>query len=99
MDVYPAALVQDAPELLAAPAPEYPSLLRSAGVQGQVIVAAVVDTLGRAESGSVRIVLSDNRGFDRPALATVQAARFRPARMYGRAVRVLVQIPVVFRLH
>jgi hypothetical protein len=29
----------------------------------------------------------------------VRAARFRPARIYGRAVRVLVQVPVVFRLN
>lgn len=48
-DVYPVALVQEAPELLTAPPPTYPVLLREAGVQGRVIVAAVVDTLGRAE--------------------------------------------------
>ncbi len=98
-DVYPEALVQEAPDLLSAPTPTYPPLLRAAGVQGQVIVTAVVDTLGLAENGSVRIVRSDNPGFDAPALATVRAARFRPARMYGRAVRVLVQVPVVFRLN
>lgn len=92
------ALVQEAPELLVAPPPAYPPLLRAAGVQGQVIVAAVVDTSGLVEAGSVRIVLSDNPGFDAAAMATVRAARFRPARMYGRAVRVLVQVPVVFRL-
>jgi len=97
-DVYPEPLVQEAPELLTAPTPAYPPLLHAAGVQGQVIVAAVVDTLGQPEAGSVRIVLSDNPGFNAAALATVGGARFRPARMYGRAVRVLVRIPVVFRL-
>jgi TonB family protein len=97
--VYVPSLVQDSPELLSAPTPAYPPLLRAASVQGQVIVTAVVDTLGQAESGSVRIVRSDNPGFDAAALATVRAARFRPARLYGRAVRVLVQLPVVFRLN
>ena len=97
--VYLPSLVQDSPELLSAPTPAYPPLLRAAGVQGQVIVTAVVDTLGQAENGSVRIVRSDNPGFDAAALATVRAARFRPARMYGRGVRVLVQVPVVFRLN
>ena len=97
--VYPPTLVQQLPELLSAPPPAYPPLLRAAGVQGRVMVAAVVDTLGEAESGSVRIVLSDNPGFDAAALATVRAARFRPARVYGRAVRVLVAVPVVFRLN
>ena len=97
--VYLPSLVQEAPELLAAPTPVYPPLLRAAGVQGQVFVSAVVDTLGQAEIGSVRIVRSDNPGFDAAALATVRAARFRPARIYGRAVRVLVEVPVVFRLN
>lgn len=97
--VVPAALVQEPPELLTAPPPVYPAPLRAAGVQGRVMVAAVVDTLGRAEAGSVRIVLSDNPGFDAAALTTIRAARFRPARMYGRAVRVLVRVPVVFRLN
>ena len=98
-DPCPLTMVQEGPELLAAPTPVYPPLLRDAGVQGRVIVAAVVDTMGQAEAGSVRIVLSENPGFDRAALATVLAARFRPARIYGRAVRVLVQVPVVFRLN
>jgi TonB family protein len=98
-DPCPLTMVQEGPELLAAPTPVYPPLLRDAGVQGRVIVAAVVDTIGQAEAGSVRIVLSDNPGFDQAALATVRAARFRPARIYGRAVRVLVQVPVVFRLN
>ena len=97
--VYLSALVQESPELLAAPTPAYPPLLRAPGVQGEVIVTAVVDTLGQAESGSVRIVRSDNPGFEAAAQASVRAARFRPARIYGRAVRVLVQVPVVFRLH
>jgi TonB family protein len=97
--VYVPSLVQESPELLSAPTPAYPPLLRAAGVQGQVIVTAVVDTLGLAENGSVRIVRSDNPGFEAAALATVRAARFRPARIYGRAVRVLVQLPVVFRLN
>ncbi|HET9708486.1 MAG TPA: TonB family protein [Gemmatimonadales bacterium] len=97
--VYLPSLVQDSPELLSAPTPAYPPLLRAAGIQGQVMVTAVVDTLGLAENGSVRIVRSDNPGFDAAALATVRAARFRPARIFGRAVRVLVQVPVVFRLN
>jgi len=97
--VYIPSLVQDAPELLSAPMPVYPPLLWAAGIQGQVIVTAVVDTLGQAENGSVRIVRSDNPGFDAAALATVRGARFRPARICGRAVRVLVQIPVGFRLN
>jgi protein TonB len=96
-DVYQLSDVQEPPELLTAPMLRYPEPLRRAGVEGGVVVAAVVDTTGRAEPGSARIVRSDDPGFDQAALAMVRGARFRPARVLGRGVRVLVWIPVQFR--
>lgn len=91
-------LVQDLPELLAAPPPAYPPSLRDAGIEGRVVLQLVVDTLGRAEPRSVRVVRSDHAGFEAPAAECLRQARFRPARVYGRAVRVLVHVPVEFRL-
>lgn len=93
-----ASLVQDPPELLAAPVPPYPALLREARVEGQVLVQVVVDTTGRPEPGSLRVVESTNGGFNAAALGTIRGALFRPGRVWGRAVRVLVQVPVAFRL-
>lgn len=98
-EVMMAALVQDPPELLAAPVPPYPALLREAGVEGHVMVQVVVDTTGRPEPGSLRVAESTNPGFDAAAVATIRGALFRPGRVWGRAVRVLVQVPVAFRLH
>jgi TonB family protein len=97
-DPLPVSLVQEPPELLAAPLPAYPSLLREARVEGLVVVQVVVDTLGQVEPGSARIVQHAAPGFEAPAVAAILAARFRPARVWGRAVRVLVRIPVAFRL-
>lgn len=97
-DTVPAALVQDLPELLTAPVPPYPALLREAGVAGLVVVQVVIDTTGRPEPASLRVVQSSNAGFDAAALATIRAALFRPGRVWGRAVRVLVRVPVEFRL-
>jgi TonB family protein len=91
-------LVQELPVLLAASPPVYPSLLRAAGVQGRVELQVVVDTLGRVERGTFRVVHSDNPAFEAPAIESLRGARFRPARVFGRAVRVLVQIPVEFVL-
>ena len=93
-----AELLQDPPVLLTAPVPEYPRRLREAGIQGQAIVEAVVDTLGRVESGSLRVVHADQADFEASALASIRAALFRPARVLGRPVRVLVRVPVSFRL-
>lgn len=91
-------LVQDVPVLLQAPLPAYPPRMREAGIEGNVLVEVVVDTLGRAEAGSLRIVSSDHAEFSAPARASIAAALFRPARVFGRPVRVLVRVPVGFRL-
>ncbi|HEV8353280.1 MAG TPA: TonB family protein [bacterium] len=97
-DPVSAELLQDPPVLLTAPVPEYPRRLREAGIQGQVIVEAVVDTLGRVESGSLRVVRADQVDFEASAVASIRAALFRPARVLGKPVRVLVRVPVSFRL-
>lgn len=91
-------LVQELPMLLAATPPDYPPHLRAAGVQGRVELQVVVDTSGRVERGTVRVVHSDHPAFEAPAIESLLGARFRPARVFGRAVRVLVQIPVAFVL-
>jgi protein TonB len=95
---FPPEAVDERPEVLAGPPLLYPEPLRQAGIQGRVLVRAVVDTLGRVEPGSAAIVESANPGFDRPALGYVRHAIFRPARVLGRPVRVLVTVPIDFRL-
>ena len=63
-----------------------------------VIVQAIIDTMGRAEPGSVRIVQTPHPGFEESASYFVRNARFRPARLHGRAVRVLVNIPIDYKI-
>jgi periplasmic protein TonB len=91
-------LVDQRPEVLAGPPLIYPELLRQAGIEGRVLVRAVVDTLGRVEVGSASVVASANPGFDATALAYVRRALFRPARVLGHAVRVLVEVPIEFQI-
>ena len=92
------ALPEDPPVVLAGRAPEYPEPLRRSGIPGRVLVEVIVDTLGRAEPSSVAIVASSNQGFDTPALDYVLHALFRPARVRGRAERVLVRLPIDFAI-
>jgi TonB family protein len=96
--MWTAEALQEAPVLLTAPLPTYPARLREAGIQGQVVIEAIVDTLGRVEPGSMRVVASDQAEFDGPALVTIRGALFRPGRVFGKGVRVLVRVPVAFRL-
>jgi TonB family protein len=97
-EVFMEAIVEEKPERLSGPPFVYPELLKQAGIQGRVIVQAVIDTLGRAEPPSVKVLQSPNPGFDQAAKNLVAKSLFRPARVHGRAVRVLIQIPIDFRI-
>jgi len=97
-EVYAEALVEQRPALLSAPPPVYPALLKQAGIQGRVILRAVIDTTGRVEPASVRIMKSPNPAFDQPTKDWVLKALFRPARLHGRGVRVFINLPVDYSL-
>src|ERR1043166_6872015 len=89
--------VEDPPVLLAGPSLAYPEALRRAGIVGRVVVQAVIDTLGRVEPASVAMETTV-AGLASPARVYALGARFRPARVNGRAVRVLVRLPLEFTL-
>ncbi len=91
-------VVQEKPERLAGPQPVYPPLLQQAGIQGVVKVEAIIDTTGHVEPNSVRVVESPNPGFDQAAKTVVLKSLYRPARVYGKAVRVLIQQPINFQI-
>jgi protein TonB len=96
--VYAEAVVEERPALLSAPPPPYPDILKQAGIQGRVLLSAIVDTTGRVEPNSIQIVKSPNPGFDVPARSWVLKALFRPARLHGQAVRVHVTLPIDYAI-
>ena len=96
--VYSEAAVDERAEIVSAPPLEYPPMLRRAGLQGRVTVQAVIDTLGRVEPASLKVIARPNTAFDQSARAFVLHAVFRPARVKGRAVRVLIRVPVDYRI-
>jgi TonB family protein len=91
-------VVQEKPERLAGPQPVYPPLLQQAGIEGTVTVQAIIDTMGRIEPNSLKIMQTANPGFNESAKQTVLKSLFRPARVYGKAVRVLIQIPITYSI-
>ena len=78
--------------------PHYPEVLRSSGVEGQVVAEFVVDEQGRVEEGSLRFVRFDNLLFEGAVRAALCRMRFMPAEVGGVKVRQLVQMPFVFTL-
>lgn len=95
-DLFDEEAVQERPRLVRGPPLVYPQVLLDAGIEGRVVVEGVIDTLGRVEPNSLKIISSANPGFVQAAKNFMLGALFRPGRMHGLAVRVLVNQPVEF---
>ena len=78
--------------------PDYPAQLRSAGVEGEVIVQFVVNESGKVDRESIRIVSASNDLFAGSVTGALARMRFTPARIGTHAVAQLVQQTFVFRL-
>ena len=78
--------------------PTYPSVLKSANVQGRVTATFVVDTSGRAEPGTFKALESDHELFTAAVRAALPRMRFIPAEVGGRKVKMWVQQAFEFRL-
>ena len=78
--------------------PEYPTALRAAGIQGEVIALFVVDESGRGIAESIRIVSATNDLFAASVRRAIPRMRFTAARIGSHAVPQLVQQLFVFRL-
>jgi len=79
-------------------APRYPDILRSAGVEGEVLAQFVVDTSGRVDISSYKVIRTSHELFAASLWAALPAMRFMPAEVGGRKVKQLVQQPFVFAL-
>lgn len=79
--------------------PTYPDMLRSAGIEGTVLAQFVVDTSGRAEMNTFKVLKTDNDLFSNAVKNALQRMRFLPAEVGGRKVKQLVQQPFQFSLN
>jgi len=96
--VFNEAVVDEPPERISSPPLEYPRMMQQAGVEGMVVLQGVVDTAGRIEPNSIEVVSSTNRAFEGPAKNLLRRSLFRPGRVRGQPVRVLIQLPIQFTL-
>jgi protein TonB len=79
-------------------APTYPSMLQNQGVAGQVIAQFVVDTTGRVDISTFKVIESSHDLFSSAVKNSLSRMRFQPAEVGGRKVKQLVQQPFVFNL-
>jgi protein TonB len=85
-------------EKIGGDAPEYPSMLREQGVEGQVLAQFVVNESGRYESGTLKILNSSNPQFTAAVKDALPRMKFSAAQIGGRKVQQLVQMPFQFHL-
>jgi TonB family protein len=94
--VFLANQVDQAPALLTTERAVRPAGVAATGSEVQVLMEAVIDTNGRAEPGSVRVVSTPAAAFATPATAYVLNARFSPGFIGTKKVRVLMTVAVPF---
>jgi protein TonB len=78
--------------------PRYPDMLRQAGVEGEVLAQFVVDTTGKAEPNSLKILKSSHDMFVQSVKNALPQMKFIPAEVGGRKVKQLVQQPFSFSI-
>jgi len=79
--------------------PAYPEMLKSSGVEGDALVQFIIDTTGRAELGSFKVLRASHDAFGQAVRSALPRMRFLPAEIGGRKVRMLVQQPFGFALN
>jgi len=97
-EVVPADRVATQPQKISGDKPQYPPLARVRGVEGLVVVTAIIDREGHVEADGLAAVESLPL-LDAAAIEAVRQWRFTPGRdAAGRSVRVRVRIPIRFQL-
>jgi TonB family protein len=80
------------------PRPEYPTSLKSSGVEADFTVKFVVDSTGRVKTETVEIVGEPHSLFERAVRSALSRSRYRPARAAGHKVAQLVAQRFAFQL-
>ena len=78
--------------------PAYPDILRQAGVEGSATVSFVVDTTGRVDLATFKVILASHELFAAAVRNALPRMRFIPAETSRGKVRQLVQQPFSFAI-
>ncbi len=81
----PAEMLSDSPK------PKYPSVLESSGIPGEVQAQFVVNSSGKADMDSFKVLKSTNELFTQAVRNVLPRMRFSPAMIGGKPVNQLVQ--------
>ena len=97
--VFQVSIVDERPEQLSCPTPQYPRMMQQANIEGEVLLQFVVERDGHVMRQTIETMSVTHRAFEGPARDMIQRCLFRPGKVGVSSVRVLVQMPVVFELY
>ena len=72
-------------------APQYPEALKAAGIEGEVLATFVIDTTGRAQVATFKVLNKPKKEFEDAVRKTLPNMRFLPAEVGGHKVMQHVQ--------
>jgi TonB family protein len=78
------------------PPPAYPAALVPTGERGRVMVSFVIDTTGKADMSTFKVIQSTNNLFTEEVLRVLPNYNFIPASIGSRKVRMHVNLPFEF---
>ena len=81
------------------PPPRYPDALRRASIQGEVLVQFIVDTTGKPEMNTFKVLRSTHVEFLMAVRNVLPGYEFEPAMILNRKVPQVVQMPFHFCLN
>jgi RNA polymerase sigma factor (sigma-70 family) len=82
--VFPLEQVEKKPRISSFVQPEYPDLMRRDGIEGEVVVAFVVNSKGEADK--IRVLSSTRQEFESATIKAVESWRFIPGERSGQRV-------------
>lgn len=92
------AQVDDPPQLIS-PGPQlFPPAMRAAGIPGKVTMQFIVDVTGHVEPNSFKVISTSHQAFVEPTKQMLLKSLFKPGKVRGEPVRVLVQQVINFTL-
>jgi protein TonB len=101
-EVFLAAEVDETPSMVPGSncVGKFPAVMQSAGIPGKVVMQFVVQTDGRVDPSSVKVMSSTHKAFEEPAKQGITSGecKFSPGKSRGGPVKVLVQQAVSFTI-
>jgi len=78
--------------------PKYPDLLRSADVEGNVVIDVAIDSAGHVDLSRLKVIRSDHQLFLMSVRQAIDTTAWLPARQMGRPIQSIRRDTISFLL-